>query len=64
MATLLDCADELSRITSRARLLELALIHAPEYASQEHYAEAVAQQSQDIATDLEVLSKVLSAVIK
>ncbi len=64
MATLLNCADELSRIVARARLLELALIHAPEYVQQEHYANAVAQQSQDVATDLEALSKALSAAIK
>ncbi len=64
MATLLNCADELSRIVSRARPLELALIHAPEYAHRDHYADAVAQQSQDVAIDLEALSKALSEAIK
>jgi len=64
MTSLVDCADELSRIVFRARLLELALIHAPKYAQQAHYTDAVAQQSQDVATDLEELSKALSEAIK
>jgi hypothetical protein len=64
MATLLECVDELGRIKSRARLLEYALVHADDETREGVYAEAVAQQSQDVVTDLEALSKALSAAIK
>jgi hypothetical protein len=57
MTTLNDCGIELSRIIARARLLELALIHAPDYASQELYADGVRQQAQDILDQLENLAK-------
>ncbi len=49
---------------SRARLLEYALVHADDETREGAYAEAVAQQSQEVVTDLEALTKALSAAIK
>jgi hypothetical protein len=64
VATLLECADELDRIHSRARLLEYALVHGSEETREGVYAEAVARQSQDIVNDLEALIGELSEAIK
>jgi hypothetical protein len=64
MATMLECIDELGRIKSRARLLEYTLVHTDEETRQGVYAEAVAQQSQDVVADLEALSNALLAAIK
>ncbi|MCC3246759.1 hypothetical protein LG047_15780 [Methylocystis sp. WRRC1] len=61
MKTLLDCIDELCRIRSRAKLLELALTQTNE-AGDGVYGEAIAQQAQDVAIHLDGLVAAFDAI--
>lgn len=59
---LLDVVDELPRIIARARLLEVALVHAPEQMQGESYADAARQQIVDLVKHLVKLSESLEMV--
>jgi hypothetical protein len=64
MKTLLDFEDELNRVTARAHMLELALVHTNEAGSEGRYGDAIAQQAQDVANQLEGLGKRLAEIRK